>query len=312
MGTTASKTGDVPQPSAQETYVSHVLARTIHYTDEEMRKVVGVFRKYAAKSGDRDLLSKSEFESALKDTGLHTNNHALVQYMFKVFVQDSNPNSQSVLEEEEGKDEQQLNLREFATGLAVLVKGTVEQKLDFAFQTFDRDDNGYLSPRELAKVFTILEVVATGAQRPKGGTNERLQDLVQAVLKDSDLDKDGKINYKEFHKAAILHPELVAWIGLAPSLKGIKGTGEEKKKEEGKDKGTASATKYIVMFKEGTDSEAMNKTKEAVKQAGGTIENEYETVLKGFAGLLPPSQVELLRADPTVKTVEKDSEVSVM
>lgn len=62
---------------------------------------------------------------------------------------------------------------------------TFEDDLRDAFQLFDRDSNGFISKRELTFVMTSL--------------GEQMSDAaVENMIKEVDLDGDGRVNYEEF------------------------------------------------------------------------------------------------------------------
>ncbi|XP_068729171.1 calmodulin-like isoform X1 [Montipora capricornis] len=64
-------------------------------------------------------------------------------------------------------------------------ENTFEDDLRDAFQLFDRDSNGYISKRELTFVMTSL--------------GEHITDTtVENMIKEVDLDGDGRVNYEEF------------------------------------------------------------------------------------------------------------------
>jgi len=64
-------------------------------------------------------------------------------------------------------------------------ENSFEDDLREAFQMFDRDANGYISKRELTFVMTSL--------------GEQITDTaVENMIKEVDLDGDGRVNYEEF------------------------------------------------------------------------------------------------------------------
>ena len=59
-----------------------------------------------------------------------------------------------------------------------------ESKILAAFKAWDKDKNGFITKDELSVVLTSL------------GCSTKPEDL-EAMLKEADLDSDGKINYEE-------------------------------------------------------------------------------------------------------------------
>ncbi len=64
----------------------------------------------------------------------------------------------------------------------------IEQDLKAAFLVFDRDKNGFITRDELKSAMQLI--------------GETLKDSdLDLLLKATDIDKDGKINYEEFIKS---------------------------------------------------------------------------------------------------------------
>lgn len=81
-----------------------------------------------------------------------------------------------------------LNFSEFSSMMAKMIwKVDVEEERRQAFRIFDRDGNGYISPEELRTVMCNLGEKLT-------------DDEVAAMIKEADMDGDGRVNYEEFLK----------------------------------------------------------------------------------------------------------------
>jgi calmodulin len=79
-----------------------------------------------------------------------------------------------------------IDFPEFLTMMARKLKGVEsEEELLDAFKVFDKDGNGFITADELKKVMESLgETVADS--------------MIAAMLRDADVDGDGKINYQDF------------------------------------------------------------------------------------------------------------------
>ena len=61
-----------------------------------------------------------------------------------------------------------------------------EKNLKYAFDYFDKDHSGFLSPDEIKEVLGI------------NNENEDANKLVNEIIKDVDINGDGQISYEEF------------------------------------------------------------------------------------------------------------------
>ncbi|GAB1289379.1 hypothetical protein APTSU1_000460900 [Apodemus speciosus] len=80
-----------------------------------------------------------------------------------------------------------VNLQEWIKGLAVFLRGTLEEKMRYA----------YIS-RE--KIFDMLKS-SLFQHSPEEENEEGIKDLVEISLKKMDYDNDGKISFADFEKA---------------------------------------------------------------------------------------------------------------
>jgi serine/threonine-protein phosphatase 2B regulatory subunit len=90
-----------------------------------------------------------------------------------------------------------ISFLEFVQGLNSLSAGaSQEEKLRFAFQIYDINNDGFISNGEL---FTVLKMMV--------GSNlndVQLQQLVDRTIIKADEDFDGKISFEEFCKVSII------------------------------------------------------------------------------------------------------------
>ncbi len=89
-------------------------------------------------------------------------------------------------------------------GLAKLAAGTSEEhKLDFAFNIYDVNKDGFISNGDL---YSVMKMMVGDNLSP-----EQLQQLVDRQMCQADRDNDGKLSYEEFKLA-------VKDIGIAEQL----------------------------------------------------------------------------------------------
>ncbi|KAH7666126.1 calcium-binding protein CML protein [Dioscorea alata] len=93
----------------------------------------------------------------------------------------------NMINEFESNENGTIEFGEFLNLIAHKMKATndFEEELKEAFNVFDKDQNGYISPTELKNVMMSL--------------GEKLSDEeVEQMIKEADLDGDGQVNYEEF------------------------------------------------------------------------------------------------------------------
>jgi serine/threonine-protein phosphatase 2B regulatory subunit len=88
-----------------------------------------------------------------------------------------------------------ISFLEFVQGLASLsAEASQDEKLRFAFQIYDINNDGFISNGEL---FTVLKMMVGN------NLNEvQLQQLVDRTIIKADEDLDGKISFSEFCKVS--------------------------------------------------------------------------------------------------------------
>ena len=67
---------------------------------------------------------------------------------------------------------------------------------------------------------------------------------------------------------------------------------------------------YIVSFKEDTQQSVVDKLIKDIESAGGKITHRY-TIIRGFAGQIPPKMLDILRAHEKIASIEADQVVHV-
>ncbi|CAM4733828.1 unnamed protein product [Leuciscus chuanchicus] len=83
---------------------------------------------------------------------------------------------------------------------------TLEIKSHYAFRIFDFDDDGTLDARDLEKLVNCL----TGETDDTRLTAEEMRQLLNNILEESDIDKDGTVNLSEFQHVISRSPDFVS------------------------------------------------------------------------------------------------------
>ena len=95
-----------------------------------------------------------------------------------------------------------LDWKEFYGGMALLCRGTPEEKIEVAFHMFDIDGNGYIDERELRRLVKRV-----------GGSNDpyRVEQMVEQILAQADWTRDRRLNWEEFRRSAMAHG-IINWV----------------------------------------------------------------------------------------------------
>jgi serine/threonine-protein phosphatase 2B regulatory subunit len=124
--------------------------------------------------------------------------------IFSVAELNENPLVQRVISVFDVDNSGTVSFIEFLVGLAKLAAGTSEEhKLNFAFNIYDVNKDGYISNGDLFQVMKMM----VGDNL----TDEQLQQLVDRQIVQADKDGDGMLSYDEFKDA-------VKNIGIAEQL----------------------------------------------------------------------------------------------
>uniref|UniRef100_A0AAR2LB71 EF-hand domain-containing protein n=1 Tax=Pygocentrus nattereri TaxID=42514 RepID=A0AAR2LB71_PYGNA len=83
---------------------------------------------------------------------------------------------------------------------------TLEIKSHYAFRIFDFDDDGTLDTGDLEKLVNCL----TGEMDNTRLTSEEMKQLINNILEESDIDKDGTVNLSEFQHVISRSPDFVS------------------------------------------------------------------------------------------------------
>lgn len=120
---------------------------------------------------------------------------------------------------------ERLNLKEFITGMAVLTRGTEEDRLRYLFTMYDTEGSGHLSAEEVKQVLRVMGSYAASHDfRASDSLDAQslsalrtidtnvLNDLALKTIHEHDLDGDGKIGFDDFVKWCTTDPVVKTWM----------------------------------------------------------------------------------------------------
>ena len=117
------------------------MANVIKYSKDELLALSKQFQAVARKDKPEDCMSRDLFHSCMELVGIHETDREILDKLFTLY-------------DKTGDDV--INYREFVCGISVLMRGSLGDKLEFAFHMFDWDDLGRLSKDEMSRALVSV------------------------------------------------------------------------------------------------------------------------------------------------------------
>ncbi|KFP85220.1 EF-hand calcium-binding domain-containing protein 1, partial [Acanthisitta chloris] len=174
-----------------------------HFSKAEVRCLVMLFDSLVPRSSSRCGavgLGRAVFRDTLH-CALGLTDDVLADEVFRVFDRDR---------------DKCISVVEWVEGLSIFLRGTLEEKIKYCFEVYDRNGDGYISREEM---FHMLK--NTLVKQPlEEDSDEGIKDLVEIALKKMDYDHDGKLSFADFEKA--VRDENLLLEAFGPCLPDIK------------------------------------------------------------------------------------------
>lgn len=174
------------------------LKRSTYFDRKELQQWYKGFLKDCP-SGQLD---KDEFQKIYKQFFPFGDPSTFSEYVFNVFDKDKNGT---------------IDFKEFIIALSITSRGTLEEKLVWAFQLYDIDNNGQISYDEmLAIVSAIYKMVGSMVKLPEDESTPEKR--VEKIFNLMDKDKNGEITLEEFREGSKVDPTIVSALSLYDGL----------------------------------------------------------------------------------------------
>ncbi|EZA46591.1 hypothetical protein DMN91_012477 [Ooceraea biroi] len=157
------------------------LARKTHFNLKEVEALAIIHRKITQTLGP---MTRLVFRDVLHSGLDFTENirHLYIDRIFSLF---------------DKKNVLQINLEQWIEGLSIILHGTIDEKIHFAFSIYD-----FMHTNKLKKeqIFPSMRGCLIKLQTDED-PDEAVKDLIDSLLKKLDVDRDGVISEDEFYRA---------------------------------------------------------------------------------------------------------------
>ncbi|MCJ1444285.1 MAG: Neuronal calcium sensor 1 [Stictis urceolatum] len=147
-------------------------------------------------------LSKTDFQKIYRQFFPQGDANDFAGFVFQVFDKDKSD---------------EIDFREFICALSVTSRGTMEDKLDWAFQLYDLNGDGKIEAQEMLQIVTaIYKMVGSIVKLPED--EDTPEKRVKKIFAMMDKDMNGTLDIEEFKEGSKRDETIVSALSLYDGL----------------------------------------------------------------------------------------------
>ncbi|CAF3444465.1 unnamed protein product [Rotaria sp. Silwood1] len=163
-----------------------------HFSKQEIESLCTIFR-HLTKSGDKEKIDRNRFRDILHNTFDMTDD-ILMDRVFKAFDRDNDG---------------QVSMLEWVVGLNTYLRGTLDEKIAFAFTCYSLKGEKHITREEIFQLLKSSVLKQAGDEDP----DESIKELVEITLKKMDKDHDNRLGDNDFSQSVREDPLLLSCFG---------------------------------------------------------------------------------------------------
>ncbi|GAM19989.1 hypothetical protein SAMD00019534_031640 [Acytostelium subglobosum LB1] len=171
------------------------LVSSSHFDSRELKSLFRDFKKDLP-SGSA-VVSRAEFKEIMTQMGIADT--FLHDLLFNVF--------------DRNKDNT-INFQEFVCGLSVVIRGTPEEKIDFAFSLYDMDSDGYITRKDMELMLESMYRLVGSYVTCGGKRFDQQQDFIDDFFDKMDENGDGLISKEAYKRGALKNADILQGLRI--------------------------------------------------------------------------------------------------